>query len=122
MERVTIDDGVFAHNQVSRGEEGASSFVLVLLDFEELSFREPTVLLILLIDSQSVIIEEKDNNEPPLHIFWLVSVQSGSESQLHLIVHPFEVVLLGRLRHQSVHIAKRVFFISESIVRRNNDI
>lgn len=122
MEWIAIDDCIFTYNQISRSEEGSSGFILVLLDFQELSFWKSTVLLTLFINTQSVIVEEEYNDESSLHIFWLVSIQSSFESQLNLIIHPLEIILLRRLRHQSIHISQWVFFISESIIRRNYDI
>ena len=54
----------------------------------------------------------------PVFVFWLVGDKLRDESQVHLIVHPLEEVLLRRLGDQPEHVAKRVFLVSEPIVGR----
>ena len=66
-----------------------------------------------------LIIQEEGNNEFSVNIFRLSSVESSLKFQAVLVVHPLEVILLGWLGDQSVDISKRVFFITEAVVRRD---
>lgn len=58
----------------------------------------------------------------PINIFWLIGVEDGIESQVDLVINPFEEVLSRGLGNQSIYIAKRVFLITDAVVRRDDDI
>jgi len=64
--------------------------------------------------------QEESDDKFSANIFWLVGVESGLESDVLLVIHPLEVILLGWLRNKSVNITKRIFFITESIIRGND--
>lgn len=71
------------------------------------------------IDKDVVIMQEVGNNEFSVNILRLVCVEFGQESDISLVVHPLEVVLLGTLGQQTVDMTQRVFFVTETIVRGN---
>jgi hypothetical protein len=120
MEGITIDNDILTNQEVSRSIELLSAFVLILFDFQELTFIKSRVLLRFLINTKSIIIQEKDNNEMTIDIFRFLGIQTGFESQLDLVIHPLEIILFRSFGHQSIHLAKSIFFISKTIIRRNN--
>ena len=63
--------------------------------------------------------QEVGNDEFSVNILRLVCVEFGQESDISLVVHPLEVVLLGTLGQQTVDMTQRVFFVTETIVRGN---
>lgn len=75
--------------------------------------------MVRLIYKDSFVVQEEGYNEFSVNIFWFSSVESSLELQAVLVVHPFEVVLLGWLGDKSIDVAERVFLITETIVRRN---
>lgn len=51
-----------------------------------------------------------------------MSSELGSKTEYDLVIDPLEEIFLGRLGDQSVDIPEGVLFISETIVRRDDDI
>ncbi len=122
VEGVAVDNDVFADQEVSRGIESIGALVLVLLDFQELPFVEPRVLLALFVDAEGVVVQEEHDDEVAIHVFGLAGVETGLETELDLVVHPLEVVLLGSLGHETVYLAESVLFVAEAVVGRDDDV
>lgn len=51
-----------------------------------------------------------------------MSSEFGSKTEDNLVIDPLEEIFLRRLGNQSVDISERVLFISETIIRRDDDI
>lgn len=58
----------------------------------------------------------------PINIFRFISVELSQETKIYLVIDPFEEIFFRRLRNEPVNVPKGVFFITKSIVGRNNDV
>lgn len=91
--------------------------VLILLSGKERSLDDTRILLSWLEDRDGVISQVEGDDESSIHVFWHLSVESGSESQdLLIVVDVLEEINLGLLWNKIIHIAKGIDFVSETVV------
>lgn len=91
--------------------------VLILLSGKERSLDDTRILLSWLEDRDGVISQVEGDDESSIHVFWHLSVESGSESQdLLIVVDVLEEINLGLLWNKIIHIAEGIDFVSETVV------
>lgn len=91
--------------------------VLILLSGKEWSLDDTRILLSWLEDRDGVISQVEGDDESSIHVFWHLSVESGSESQdLLIVVDVLEEINLGLLWNKIIHIAEGIDFVSETVV------
>ena len=118
MEVVAIDLDVSTDWQLCWSDElHALVDVLILLSSKEWSFDDTRILLSWLEDRDSVISQVEGDDEPSVHIFWHLGVESSGKSQnLLIVVNVLEEINLWLLWNEIIHIAKRINFVSETVV------
>ena len=118
VESVAVDLDITANREVSSSQEGVVVVhVLVLAAMKELAFDNARILLGRLIHTNRVVSQVEGDNETAGNVFWDACVELSREAEdLLVIVHSFEEVSLGSLRHKLVHLTEGVALVTETVI------
>ena len=118
VESVAVDLDITTNREVSKSQEGVVVVdVLVLAAMKELAFDDARVLLGRLIHANSFVSQVEGDDETAVEVFRDARVELSREAKdLLVVVHSFEEVSFGALRHELVHLTEGVTLVTETVI------